>query len=275
MEKIYRLAKELQSKRDALDEQRDKELREIEPLKKYSLKHNADSIRRMARAKLRSRGVTDTETQCEVLELLSGLDIPDVYTERVQEVKKRYSDSLGALERGYRPLFQNELNAIAAAVGRIKPEQETDTLLDEKTMQAIQLLALRKDTVSRAELDSFADMAKGNLSALTLLDQIAERSTPQDMYGRRTPSHRYRGMYVQKQSRKEKAENAARQLAAGVSNYLNNHSDRASRIAQEHYNLTHGTEINSARWAFSDMDTFYNRIEVDADSMEILGTLVE
>ena len=273
MEKIYRLAKELQSKRDALDAQRDKELREIEPLKKYSLKHNADSIRRMAREKMRSRGITDTETQCEVLELLSGLDIPDVYTERVQEVKKRYSDSLGALERGYRPLFQNELNAIAAAVGRIKPEQETDTLLDEKTMQALQLLALRKDTVSRAELDSFADVAKGNLSALTLLDQIAERSTPQDMYGRRTPSHRYRGMYTQKQGRKEKAESAMRQLAAGVSNFLNHHSDRASRIQQEHYNMVHGTEVDTAKWKFEDANTFFDRIEVDADNVEILGTL--
>lgn len=273
MKKIYELASQLQSKRDGLDDWRDEELKKLEPLKRYSLRHNSDSIRRMARAKLRSRGVTDNETQCEVLELLSGLELPDIYEERVSELRKQYLDSLGALERGYRPLFQNELNAIAAAVGKIESEKETDTLLEPEVMQKLQLLSLRTDAVSRSELDSFADMAKGNLSALTLLDQIAERSTPQDMYGRHAPSHRYRGMYTQKQGKKEKAESAMRQLAAGINNFLSHHSDRASRIQQEHYNMTHGTQIDSARWKFSDLDAFYDRIEVDADSVEVLGTL--
>ena len=64
-----------------------------------------------------------------------------------------------------------------------------------------------------------------------------------------------------------------RQLAAGVSNFLNHHSDRASRIQQEHYNMVHGTEVDTAKWKFEDANTFFDRIEVDADNVEILGTL--
>lgn len=276
MKKIYELAKQLQSKRDALDDLRDKQLKELEPLKRYSLQHNMDAIRRAARAKMRSRQDLDNGTQQEILQLMEGMfdDFPDVYTDRAAEVRKQYTDSLTALEKGYRPLFQNEVDRLKQAVEKIEVEQESD-LLDAKTMQDIQLLVLRNDAVSGAVLDSFADKVKNNESALALLDQIAERSTPVDMYGRHIPSHRYRNLYVRKQNRKEKAENAVRQLTAGIANYLSYHSDRASRIQQTHYNETHGTQIDSARWKFSDMDTFYSRIEVDGDSVEVLGTLGE
>ena len=63
MKKIYELASQLQSKRDALDDQRDKELKALEPLKKYSLRHNIDEIRRAAREKMRSRQEIDSATQ--------------------------------------------------------------------------------------------------------------------------------------------------------------------------------------------------------------------
>ncbi len=277
MKAIFELAKQLQSKRDALDDKRDAEIKALEPLKRYSLRRNAGSIRTAARAKLRSRGIDDFGSQEEVLYLMEGIfdELPDVYEERVGEVRKQYSDSLNSLEKGYRPLFQHELDRIKASVGKIEEEKKTDAPLDATQMQKLQLLALRNDAVSKAELDGFAEMAKGNLSALTLLDQIAERSTPQDMYGRHMPSHRYRNMYSAERSKKEKAEDALKQLAQGVSNYLNNHSDRASRIQQEHYNLAHGTQVDSARWAFSDLDTFYHRIEVDSDSLEVLSALEE
>lgn len=274
MKEIFRLATELQKKRDGLDDERDARLKEIEPLKKYSLRQNADTIRRAARAKLRSRGITDIATQDEVLELLSGLELPDVYEERRAEIMKQYHDSLRSLERGYRPLFQNEVNRLKQAVEKIEVKQESE-LLDAKTMQEIQLLALRKDTVSRDTLDSFADKVRGNESALALLDEIAERSTPLDLYGRHLPSHRYRNMLTVERNKKEQAQDALRQLTNGVANYLSYHSDRASRIQQEHYNMMHGTEINSARWAFSDMSTFFDRIEVDTESVETLQTLGE
>ena len=54
MKRIYVLATELQSKRDALDDQRDKELKELEPLKKYSLSQNGDAIRKAARERMRN-----------------------------------------------------------------------------------------------------------------------------------------------------------------------------------------------------------------------------
>ena len=276
MKKIYELARQLQSKRDALDDQRDKELKKLEVLKKYSLRHNENTLRSAARAKLRSRGVDDFGSQEEILQLMEGIleETPDIYADRVAEVRKQYSDSLIALEKGYRPLFQHEVDRLRQTVEKIEVEQESD-LLDAKTMQEIQILALRNDAVSRTVLDGFADKVKSSESALQLLDQIAERSTPKDMYGRHMPSHRYRNMYVVKQNRKEKAQDALKQLAAGVGNYLSYHSDRASRIQQQHYNETHGTQVDSARWKFDDMSTFYNRIEVDADCMEVLSTLEE
>lgn len=276
MKEIFRLATELQKKRDALDDKRDAEIKALEPLKRYSLRHNADSIRTAARAKLRSRGVVDFGKQEEILQLMEGIleETPDIYADRVAEVRKKYSDSLIALEKGYRPLFQHEVDRLRQAVERIEVKQESD-LLDAKTMQEIQLLALRNDAVSRTVLDGFADKVKSSESALALLDQIAERSAPKDMYGRHMPSHRYRNMYVVKQNRKEKAQDALKQLAAGVGNYLSYHSDRASRIQQQHYNETHGTQIDSARWKFEDISTFYSRIEVDTDALDVLGTLEE
>ena len=276
MKKIYELARQLQSKRDALDDQRDKELKKLETLKKYSLRHNENTLRSAARAKLRSRGVVDFGKQEEILQLMEGIleGTPDYYEDRVAEVRKQYSDSLIALEKGYRPLFQHEVDRIAAAVDKIEVEQESN-LLDPKIMQELQLLSMRTDAVSSTVLDSFADKVKSSESALQLLDQIAERSTTKDMYGRHMPSHRYRNMYVVKQNKKEMAQDALKQLAAGVGNYLSYHSDRASRIQQQHYNETHGTQVDSARWKFDDMDSFYNRIEVDADCMEVLSALEE
>lgn len=276
MKTIYDLAKKLQSKRDALDDWRDKSLKELEPLKRYSVWHNLDSIRSKARAKMRSRQDLDNGTQQEILQLMEGMfdDFPDVYTDRAAEVRKQYTDSLTALEKGYRPLFQNEVDRLKQAVEKIEVEQESD-LLDAKTMQEIQLLVLRNDAVSGAVLDSFADRVKNNESALALLDQIAERSTPMDMYGRHLPSHRYRNMLTVEKNKKEQAQEALRQLVAGVNNYLSNHSDRASRIQQEHYNMIHGTQEDSARWKFSDIDAFYHQIEVDEDALDALGTLEE
>lgn len=274
MKKIYELASQLQSKRDALDDQRDKELKALEPLKKYSLRHNRDAIRRAARAKMRSRQDIDSATQSEILQLMGGLteEIPDIYEDRAAEVRKQYRDSLTALEKGYRPLFQHEVDRLKQAVERIEVEKEND-LLDAKTMQELQLLSLSTDSVSTAVLDQIAEKAKSNETVLKVLDQIAERSTPMDMYGRHLPSHRYRNMLTVEKNKKEQAQDALRQLTAGVSNYLSNHSDRASRIAQEHYNDVHGTQVDSARWKFDDMNTFYHRIEVDADCMEVLSTL--
>lgn len=274
MKKIYELASQLQSKRDALDDQRDKELKALEPLKKYSLRHNSDAIRRAARANMRSRGIVDVETQSEILELLGGLtdETPDVYEDRCAEVRRQYRDSLTALEKGYRPLFQHEVDRLRQAVERIEVEKDND-LLDAKTLQDIQILSLRKNAVSREVLDGFADKVKGNESALALLDEIAERSTPMDMYGRHLPSHRYRNMLTVEKNKKEQAQDALRQLVAGVSNYLSYHSDRASRVQQQHYNEVHGTRIDTARWKFDDMSTFLHQIEVDTDSVEVLGTL--
>lgn len=274
MKEIFRLATELQKKRDELDDERDKRLKEIEPLKKFSLRQNADTIRRQARAKMRSRGITDIATQDEVLELLSGLELPDVYEERRAEIMKQYHDSLRLLERGYRPLFQNEVNRLKQAVEKIEVKQESD-LLDAKTMQELQLLSLSTDSVSTAVLDRIAEKAKNNETVLKVLDQIAERSTPMDMYGRHLPSHRYRNMLTVERNKKEQAQDALRQLTAGVANYLSYHSDRASRIQQTHYNETHGTQVDSARWKFDDMNSFYHRIEVDGDCMEVLSALEE
>lgn len=276
MKEIFRLATELQKKRDALDDQRDKELKKLETLKKYSLRHNENTLRSAARAKLRSRGVVDFGSQEEILQLMEGIleETPDIYADRVAEVRKQYSDSLIALEKGYRPLFQHEVDRLRQAVEKIEVEQESD-LLDPKIMQELQLLSMRTDAVSSTVLDSFADKVKSSESALQLLDQIAERSTPKDMYGRHMPSHRYRNMYVVKQNKKEMAQDALKQLAAGVGNYLSYHSDRASRIQQQHYNETHGTQIDSARWKFEDISTFYSRIEVDTDALDVLGTLEE
>ena len=276
MKKIYELASQLQSKRDALDDQRDKELKALEPLKKYSLRYNSDAIRRAAREKMRSRQDIDSATQSEILQLMGGVSevIPDIYEDRAAEVRRQYRDSLTALEKGYRPLFQHEVDRLKQAVERIEVKQEND-LIDAKTMQELQLLSLSTDSVSAAVLDRIAEKAKSNETVLKVLDQIAERSTPMDMYGRHLPSHRYRNMLTVEKNKKEQAQDALRQLVAGVGNYLSYHSDRVSRIAQDHYNDIHGTQVDSARWKFSDMDTFYNRIEVDADNVEILGTLGE
>lgn len=275
MKRIYVLATELQSKRDALDDQRDKELKELEPLQKYSLSSNGDLIRKAARDRMRNDQGIDYEMSGKVMQMMRGVfeDIPDIYKDRAAEVRKQYSDSLAALERGYRPLFKNELDRIAAKVEKIKVEQQESGLLDARTMQEIQLLALRNDAVSRATLDDFAEKVKSSESALALLDQIAERSTQMDEYGRRMPSHRYRNMYAAEQNKKESAQDALKQLKAGINNYLSNHADRASRIQQEHYNMTHGTQIESARWKFADMRTFYRRIEVDDGSVEMLSAL--
>ncbi|MBQ8328806.1 MAG: hypothetical protein IJX83_04155 [Lachnospiraceae bacterium] len=274
MKRIYVLATELQSKRDALDDQRDKELKELEPLKKYSLSQNGDAIRKAARERMRNNEGIDYDLNGKVMQMMRGVfeEIPDVYKDRCEEVRQQYSNSLTALEKGYRPLFKNELDRIAAKVEKIEVEQESG-LLDARTMQEIQLLALRSDAVSKATLDSFAEKVKSSESALALLDQIAERSTQVDEYGRRRPSHRYRNMLTVKQNNKQKAEDALKQLKAGVNNYLSNHADRASRIQQEHYNLVHGTQIESARWKFADMNAFYRRIEVDDDSVKVLSAL--
>ena len=276
MKEIFRLATELQKKRDALDDQRDKELKKLEELKKYSLRHNENTLRSAARAKLRSRGVVDFGSQEEILQLMEGIleETPDIYADRVAEVRKQYSDSLIALEKGYRPLFQHEVDRLRQAVERIEVEKDND-LLDAKTLQDIQILSLRKNAVSREVLDGFADKVKGNESALALLDEIAERSTPMDVYGRHLPSHRYRNMLTVEKNKKEQAQDALRQLVAGVSNYLSFHSDRASRIQQQHYNETHGTQVDSARWKFEDANTFFDRIEVDSDSLEVLSALEE
>ena len=225
---------------------------------------------------MRSRGIVDVEIQSDILDLLGGLadKAPDVYEDRCAEVRRQYRDSLTALEKGYRPLFQHEVDRLKQAVERIEVEKDND-LLDAKTMQEIQLLSLRKNAVSREVLDGFADKVKGNESALALLDEIAERSTPMDVYGRHLPSHRYRNMLTVEKNKKEQAQDALRQLVAGVSNYLSYHSDRASRIQQQHYNETHGTQVDSARWKFDDMNSFYHRIEVDGDCMEVLSALEE
>ena len=276
MKEIFRLATELQKKRDALDDQRDKELKKLEELKKYSLRHNENTLRSAARAKLRSRGVVDFGSQEEILQLMEGIleETPDIYADRVAEVRKQYSDSLIALEKGYRPLFQHEVDRLRQAVERIEVEKDND-LLDAKTLQDIQILSLRKNAVSREVLDGFADKVKGNESALALLDEIAERSTPMDVYGRHLPSHRYRNMLTVEKNKKEQAQDALRQLVAGVSNYLSFHPDRAGGIQQQHYDETHGTQVDSARWKFEDANTFFDRIEVDSDSLEVLSALEE
>ena len=257
-----------------MDDQRDKELKELEPLKKYSLSQNGDAIRKAARERMRNNEGIDYDLNGKVMQMMNGVfeEIPDVYKDRCDEVRQQYSNSLTALEKGYRPLFKNELDRIAAKVEKIEVEQESG-LLDARTMQEIQLLALRSDAVSKATLDGFAEKVKSSESALALLDQIAERSTQVDEYGRRLPSHRYRNMLTVKQNNKQKAEDALKQLKAGVNNYLSNHADRASRIQQEHYNLVHGTQIESARWKFADMNAFYRRIEVDDDSVRVLSAL--
>lgn len=280
MKKIYSIAVKLQKIRDTLDDQRDTDIKALEPLKKYSLQRNREKLRSNLFNELR-RGTynSDLEALGKVIDTTLNsatlADFPDPYKDKVEEVRRQYRDSIKTLEKGYAPLFQNEIDRISKKVEEIKAAEKPAQNIDASTMQDIQLLALRKDVVSRTVLDEMAKRVIGSQSALALLDQIAERGTQTDMYGNHLPSHRYRNMYIEKEDTKSEARETVRQLTAGIKYYLNNHSDRASRIHQDYYNQMHGTEIDSARWKFTNCDEFLQKIEVDADAVAKMMKAIE
>ena len=275
MEKLYDIAVKLQKIRDTLDDQRDTDIKALEPLKKYSLQRNREKLRSNLFNELR-RGTynSDLEALGKVIDTTLNsatlADFPDPYKDKVEEVRRQYRDSIKTLEKGYAPLFQNEIDRISKKVEEIKAAEKPEQNIDASTMQELQLMALRKDIVPRATLDDMAKKVKGSESALTLLDQIAERGTQTDMYGNHLPSHRYRNMYIKTTDAKAEAKATLRQLTAGIKYYLTNHSDRASRIQQEHYNQMHGTEIDSARWKFADREEFLRKIDVDANAVALM-----
>ena len=193
-----------------------------------------------------------SEIKADYIKALKALDRykgSAAYEEETKKAERQYAENLSAIKQEYKQILSQVLDGMENEIGRRPAKAPTSEQLN-----LLKLLKIKKKP-TKTDFEMTANSCIDNPLALSIITEIAQENGVYKNYTALNP-----------ELDNSKAQRIVEDLRAGVADFIEYDSSRASRVAKRFYEINHGCEIElTPRRTFSDKSGCFAEFGLNED----------